>query len=78
MSETERLSAEERSAFGIDHRQVFAAVLVQVGVAATAAGVLVSTNLYDPRDEAVVLVRPTPMRRPVATRPMRPARGGAR
>ena len=44
-------AVEERSAFGIDHRQVFAAVLVQIGVAATAAGVLVSTNLYDPRDD---------------------------
>ncbi len=44
-------AVEERTTFGIDHRQVFAAVLVQVGVAATAAGVLVSTNLYDPRDD---------------------------
>ena len=32
-------AVEERTTFGIDHRQVFAAVLVQVGVAATAAGV---------------------------------------
>ena len=44
-------AVEERSAFGIDHRQVYAAVMVQVGVAATAAGVLVSKNLYDPRDD---------------------------
>jgi hypothetical protein len=44
-------AVEERSAFGIDHRQVYAGVLVQVGVAATAAGVLVSKNLWDPRDD---------------------------
>ncbi len=44
-------AVEERSAFGIDHRQVYAAVMIQVGVAATAAGVLVSTNLWDPRDD---------------------------
>jgi hypothetical protein len=44
-------AVEERSAFGIDHRQVHAAVLVQVGVAATAAGVLVSTNLWDRTDD---------------------------
>ncbi|MEZ4359716.1 MAG: PEP/pyruvate-binding domain-containing protein [Kofleriaceae bacterium] len=44
-------AVEERAAFGIDHRQVFSAVLVQVGVAATAAGVLVSTNLFDPSDD---------------------------
>jgi len=44
-------AVEERDAFGIDHRQVYAGVLVQIGVAATAAGVLVSTNLYDRRDD---------------------------
>ncbi len=44
-------AVEERSAFGIDHRQVYAAVMIQVGVAASAAGVLVSKNLYDPRDD---------------------------
>jgi hypothetical protein len=43
-------AVEERTAFGIDHRQVFSAVLIQVGVNATAAGVLVSTNLFDRRD----------------------------
>ncbi len=42
---------EERGAFGIDHRQVYAAVMIQIGVAATAAGVLVSTNLWDERDD---------------------------
>ncbi|HVV88740.1 MAG TPA: PEP/pyruvate-binding domain-containing protein [Kofleriaceae bacterium] len=44
-------AVEEREAFGIDHRQVYAGVLVQIGVPATAAGVLVSKNLFDPRDD---------------------------
>ena len=44
-------AVEERTVFGIDHRQVYAAVMVQVGVAATAAGVLVSKNLWDERDD---------------------------
>ncbi|HWU86819.1 MAG TPA: PEP/pyruvate-binding domain-containing protein, partial [Kofleriaceae bacterium] len=43
-------AVDEREAFGIDHRQVFGAVLIQVGVDATAAGVLVTKNLYDPTD----------------------------
>ena len=43
-------AVEERSVFGIDHRQVYAAVMIQIGVSATAAGVLVSTNLWDERD----------------------------
>ncbi len=43
-------AVEERSLFGIDHRQVYAAVLVQVGVDATAAGVLVTDNLWNPED----------------------------
>lgn len=44
-------AVEERTAFGIDHHQVYSAVLIQIGVPATAAGVLVSKNLFDPRDE---------------------------
>ncbi|HSK03243.1 MAG TPA: PEP/pyruvate-binding domain-containing protein [Kofleriaceae bacterium] len=44
-------AVDEREAFGIDHRQVFGSVLVQVGVNATAAGVLVTKNLYDPSDK---------------------------
>ncbi len=43
-------AVDEREAFGIDQRQVYAAVLVQVGVDATAAGVLVTKNLWDPSD----------------------------
>jgi hypothetical protein len=44
-------AVEERGAFGIDHRQVFGAVLVQVAVNATAAGVLVTKNLWDVSDD---------------------------
>lgn len=44
-------AVDEREAFGIEHRQVFGAVLVQVGVDASAAGVLVTKNLWDPHDE---------------------------
>jgi hypothetical protein len=46
---TDRAVAE-REAFGIDHKQVYGGVLVQVGVDASAAGVLVTQNLYDPSD----------------------------
>ena len=44
-------AADEREAFGIDHHQVFMAVLVQIGIDATAAGVLVTKDLWDPTDE---------------------------
>lgn len=44
-------AVDEREAFGIDHRQVYGAVLIQVGVNATAAGVLVTKNLWDPTDQ---------------------------
>ena len=40
-------AVEERSFHGIDHRGVYGAVLIQAGVNATAAGVLVTTNLFD-------------------------------
>jgi hypothetical protein len=43
-------AVDEREAYGIDHRQVYGAVLVQIGVNATAAGVLVTRNLFDPSD----------------------------
>ena len=43
-------AVDERTAFGIDHRQVYGSVLVQIGVNATAAGVLVTKNLWDPQD----------------------------
>ena len=41
---------EERQFYGIDHRAVYGAVLVQRGVNATAAGVLITTNIYDRED----------------------------
>ena len=44
-------AVDERAAFGIPHDQVFAAVLVQIGVNATAAGVLVTKNLWDRSDD---------------------------
>ena len=44
-------AVDEREAFGIDHGQVYMGVLVQVGVNATAAGVLVTKDLWDPTDE---------------------------
>jgi len=53
-------AVDERDAFGIDHRQVYGGVLVQVGVNATAAGVLVTKNLYDPTDVLGCHVYPFP------------------
>jgi phosphoenolpyruvate synthase/pyruvate phosphate dikinase len=44
-------AVDERDAFGIDHRQVYSGVLVQIGVNATAAGVLVTKNLWDSTDD---------------------------
>lgn len=43
-------AVEERTLFGIDHGSVYAGVMVQVGVDATAAGVLITANLFDPED----------------------------
>ena len=42
---------EDRARYGIDEASVAGAVLVQIGVDATAAGVLVTANYADPRDE---------------------------
>ena len=44
-------AVEERALFGIDHRKVYAGVLVQIGVAATAAGVLVTDNLFNEEEQ---------------------------
>lgn len=41
---------EERELYRIDHRSVYGAVLVQIGVPATAAGVLVTAHPTDPTD----------------------------
>jgi hypothetical protein len=47
---------EEREHFGIDHLQVYGAILVQQGVDATAAGVLVTTNIYDTRPNFIYTI----------------------
>ncbi len=47
---------EEREHFGIDHTQVYGAILVQEGVNATAAGVLVTTNIYDNRPNTIYTI----------------------
>ncbi|MFT5433787.1 MAG: hypothetical protein ACI9OJ_004495 [Myxococcota bacterium] len=47
---------EEREAFGVDHRAVYGAVLVQVGINATAAGVLITTNLRDPTQDWIYTI----------------------
>jgi hypothetical protein len=44
-------AVDERDAFGIDHHHVYFGALIQVGVNATAAGVLVTKNLWDPSDD---------------------------
>jgi hypothetical protein len=44
-------AVDEREAFGIDHKQVYMGVLVQIGINATAAGVLVTKDLWDPTDQ---------------------------
>ena len=42
---------EEREHYGIDHASVYGAVLVQTAMPATGAGVLITANIYDRRDE---------------------------
>jgi len=43
-------AVEERTLFGMDQRACAVAILVQIGVNATAAGVLITKDLYDPED----------------------------
>jgi hypothetical protein len=50
------MAVEERALFGIDHRCVYGGVLVQIGVNATAAGVLVTRNIYDPDDKTAYTI----------------------
>jgi hypothetical protein len=68
---------EERELFGIDHTQVYGAVLVQIGVNATAAGVLVTAHPTDPIAEDHVphqrQERPRPARRRGQEGPREPA-----
>jgi hypothetical protein len=47
---------EERELYRIDHRQVYGAVLVQIGIAATAAGVLVTCHPTDPLDKNTLTI----------------------
>ena len=47
---------EERELFGIDHTKVYGAVLVQVGVNATAAGVLVTAHPTDPSQKTTYTI----------------------
>ena len=47
---------EEREHFGIDHAAVHGAVLIQTAMPATAAGVLVTANIYDRRDETTYTI----------------------
>lgn len=42
---------EEREFFKIDHRRVYGAVLIQLGVNATAAGVLITAHPTDPQEK---------------------------
>jgi hypothetical protein len=48
---------EERELYHIDHRQVYGAVLVQIGIAATAAGVLVTSHPTDPSDKNTFTIK---------------------
>lgn len=49
-------AVEERSFHGIDHLAVYGAVLVQAGVNATAAGVLVTRNLFNPEQRGTYTI----------------------
>ena len=47
---------EERAFHGIDHRAVYAAILIQTGVNALAAGVLITTNIFDSSDSGTYTI----------------------
>ena len=47
---------EERQYFGIDHSGVYGAVLIQVGVNPTAAGVLVTAHIFDPQAKSTYTI----------------------
>ena len=47
---------EEREHYKVDHTRVFGAVLVQIGVNATAAGVLVTVHPTDPSEKTVYTI----------------------
>ena len=47
---------EERELYKVDQKQVYGAVLVQIGIAATAAGVLVTAHPTDPKDTHTIQI----------------------
>lgn len=47
---------EARESFGINHSAVYPAVLIQQGMNAEAAGVLITTNIFDRKDRASVYI----------------------
>ena len=47
---------EERQFHGIDHKAVLGAVMIQVGMDASAAGVLVTTNVFDSLDRSTYTI----------------------
>ncbi|HEV8322555.1 MAG TPA: PEP/pyruvate-binding domain-containing protein [Myxococcota bacterium] len=47
---------EEREFFKIDHTRVYGAILVQIGIDATAAGVLITTHPYDPSEKTTYTI----------------------
>jgi hypothetical protein len=47
---------EERQFHGIDHKAVLGAVMIQVGMNATAAGVLVTSNVFDSLDRSTYTI----------------------
>ena len=47
---------DERDSYRIEHKSCLAGVVVQVGVNADAAGVLITTNVYNPADRETVTI----------------------
>ena len=47
---------EARDAAGIDHKSVMASVLVQLGINADAAGVMITENPFDPSEDGAVFI----------------------
>lgn len=45
-----------REQAGIDHRKVFMAVLLQVGIESDSAGVMITTNPFDPSDPKAIFI----------------------
>lgn len=45
-----------REQAGIDHRKVYMAVLLQIGINADSAGVMITTNPFDPEDKEAIFI----------------------